>query len=149
MLIEHYVLNLPLPGSHMQSDYACRGSIPPALRLGGGTTASWCHRRTVGQVESPTASPFLFRETLVSSYSSISMIEAADATGWLRGRGAPVRAGAAARGSSGCLRSFPKVRKTASHISRTYLEVPWHMLLLQSWYWASPNTLSHDCRTQG
>ena len=43
----------------MQSDYACRGSIPPALRLGGGTTGSWCHRRTVGQVDSPTACPFL------------------------------------------------------------------------------------------
>ena len=76
------------------------------------------------------------------------MIEAAGATGWLRKRGAPVRAGAAAHGSSGCLRSFPEVRKTASHVSRTYLEVPWHMLLLQYWYPAGPSTLSCDCRTQ-
>jgi hypothetical protein len=71
----------------------------------------------------------------VSSYPSISMIEAAGATGRLRGRGAPVRAGAAAHGSSGCLRSFPEVRKTASHVSRTYLEVPCRLFLLQPWSW--------------
>ena len=41
-------LNIPLP--RMQSDNACRGSIPPALRLGGGTEASWGHRRTTEQV---------------------------------------------------------------------------------------------------
>ena len=76
------------------------------------------------------------------------MIEAADATGWLRGRGAPVRAGATAHSSSGCLRSFLEVRKTASHIYRTYLEVPCQLFLLQPWYPVGPNTLSRDCRTQ-
>jgi hypothetical protein len=41
-----------------------------------------------------------------------------------------VRLGAVARGSPGCLRSFPEVRKIVSHVSRAYLEVPWHMLFV-------------------
>jgi len=35
-----------------------RGSIPPPLRQGDGTTASWCHRRTAEQVGLPNACPF-------------------------------------------------------------------------------------------
>ena len=53
---------------------------------------------------------------------------------------------AAARGYFGCLCRFPEVRKMVSHVSCTYLEVPWYLIYVTVWCHTSLDLPSRKCR---